>query len=129
MAAFASATVTRYQASLCSPHNALHSPSTYRENRSFHVYVGLAQARPNYRTYVGVCVAPFFFSFGVRCTQYKVHAQCSFAVLAQHMPCMFLVYRKSQMYRPCGASLRSPQLLLLLVLMQGHRWGRASRAG
>ena len=45
-----------------------------------------------YRTYVGVCVTPFFFFFGVRCTQYKVHAQCSFAALAPHMPCMLLVY-------------------------------------
>ena len=44
-----------------------------------------------YRTYVGVCVTPFFFFFGVRCAQYKVHAQCSFAVLAPHMPCMLLV--------------------------------------
>ena len=34
-----------------------------------------------YRTYVGVCVTPFFFFFGVRCAQYKVHAQCSFAAL------------------------------------------------
>ena len=44
-----------------------------------------------YRTYVGVCVTPFFFFFGVRCAQYKVHAQCSFAALAPHMPCMLLV--------------------------------------
>ena len=45
-----------------------------------------------YRTYVGVCVTPLFFFFGVRCAQYKVHAQCSFAALAPHMPCMLLVY-------------------------------------
>ena len=45
-----------------------------------------------YRTYVGVCVTPFFFFFGVRCAQYKVHAQCSFAALAPHMPCMLLVH-------------------------------------
>ena len=44
-----------------------------------------------YRTYVGVCVTPFLFFFGVRCAQYKVHAQCSFAALAPHMPCMLLV--------------------------------------
>ena len=44
-----------------------------------------------YRTYVGVCVTPLFFFFGVRCAQYKVHAQCSFAALAPHMPCMLLV--------------------------------------
>ena len=44
-----------------------------------------------YRTYVGVCVTPFFFFFGVRCAQYKVHAQCSFAALAPLMPCMLLV--------------------------------------
>ena len=44
-----------------------------------------------YRTYVGDCVAPFFFFYGVRCAQYKVHAQCSFAALAPHMPCMLLV--------------------------------------
>ena len=48
-----------------------------------------------YRTYVGVCVTPFFFFFGVRCAQYKVHAQCSFAALAPHMPCMLLVIHKS----------------------------------
>ena len=57
------AAVTRYQASLRSPHNALHSPSYY-----YYYY---------YRTYVGVCVTLFFFFFGVRCaayTQYKVHA-------------------------------------------------------
>ena len=34
----------------------------------------------------------FFFFFGVRCAQYKVHAQCSFAALAPHMPCMLLVF-------------------------------------
>ena len=45
-----------------------------------------------YRTYVGVCVTPFFFFFGVRCAQYKVHAQCSFAALAPLMPCMLLVF-------------------------------------
>ena len=45
-----------------------------------------------YRTYVGDCMAPFFFFYGVRCAQYKVHAQCSFAALAPHMPCMLLVY-------------------------------------
>ena len=39
----------------------------------------------------GVCVTPFFFFFGVRCAQYKVHARCSFAALAPHMPCMLLV--------------------------------------
>ena len=50
----------------------------------FHIY------NYYYRTYVGVCVTPFFF-FGVRCAQYKVHAQCSFAALAPHMPCMLLV--------------------------------------
>ena len=44
-----------------------------------------------YRTYVGVCVTPFFLFFSVRCAQYKVHAQCSFAALAPHMPCMLLV--------------------------------------
>ena len=44
-----------------------------------------------YGMYVGVCVTPFFFFFGVRCAQYKVHAQCSFAALAPHMPCMLLV--------------------------------------
>ena len=44
-----------------------------------------------YRTYVRVCVTHFFFFFGVRCAQYKVHAQCSFAALAPHMPCMLLV--------------------------------------
>ena len=44
-----------------------------------------------YRTYVGDCVAPFFFFYSVRCAQYKVHAQCSFAALAPHMPCMLLV--------------------------------------
>ena len=33
----------------------------------------------------GLCDPPFFF-FGVRCAQYKVHAQCSFAALAPHMP-------------------------------------------
>ena len=49
----------------------------------FNIYV--------YGTYVGVCVTPFFFSFGVHCAQYKVHAQCSFAALAPHMPCMLLV--------------------------------------
>ena len=38
----------------------------------------------------GLCDPPFFF-FGVRCAQYKVHAQCSFAALAPHMPCMLLV--------------------------------------
>ena len=51
-----------------------------------------------YRTYVGVCVTPFFFFFGVRCAQYKVHAQCSFAALAPHMPCMLLVYMYVRMY-------------------------------
>ena len=45
-----------------------------------------------YRTYVGVCVTSPFFSFGVRCAQYKVHAQCSFTALAPHMPCMLLVH-------------------------------------
>ena len=44
-----------------------------------------------YRTYVGVCVTPPFFFFGVRCAQYKVHAPSSFAALAPHMPCMLLV--------------------------------------
>ena len=39
----------------------------------------------------GLCDPPFFF-FGVRCAQYKVHAQCSFVALAPHMPCMLLVY-------------------------------------
>ena len=36
-------------------------------------------------------MTPLFFFFGVRCAQYKVHAQCSFAALAPHMPCMLLV--------------------------------------
>ena len=49
-----------------------------------------------YRTYVGVCVTPFFFFFGVRCAQYKVHAQCSFAALAPCMPCMLLVIHISK---------------------------------
>ena len=40
----------------------------------------------------GLCDPPFFF-FGVRCAQYKVHAQCSFAALAPHMPCMLLVLK------------------------------------
>ena len=101
MAASASAaTVTRYQASLRSPHNALHSPSmeVLLGERSephmgdtsgiFHILLLLYIY---YRTYVGVCVTPFFFFFGVRCAQYKVHAQCSFAALAPHMPCMLLV--------------------------------------
>ena len=55
-----------------------------------------------YRTYVGVCVTPLFFFFGVRCAQYKVHAQCSFAALAPHMPCMLLVisiYQSKQQSR------------------------------
>ena len=39
----------------------------------------------------GLC-GPLFFFYGVRCAQYKVHAQCSFAALAPHMPCMLLVY-------------------------------------
>ena len=49
------AAVTRYQASLRSPHNALHSPSILL---LLYIY---------YRTYVGVCVTPFFFFIGVRC--------------------------------------------------------------
>ena len=40
----------------------------------------------------GLCGSLFFF-YGVRCAQYKVHAQCSFAALAPHMPCMLLVGR------------------------------------
>ena len=60
-----------------------------------------------YRTYVGVCVTPFFFFFGVRCAQYKVHAQCSFAALAPHMPCMLLVINTSvDAGASLGASLR-----------------------
>ena len=56
----------------------------------------------------GLC-GPLFFFYGVRCAQYKVHAQCSFAALAPHMPCMLLViYEKSQMYRPCGARFARP---------------------
>ena len=55
-----------------------------------HPYIEIATAISDYRMYVGVCVTPFFF-FGVRCVQYKVHAQCSFAALAPHMPCMLLV--------------------------------------
>ena len=56
-----------------------------------HPYIEIATAISDYyRTYVGVCVTPFFFFFGVRCAQYKVHAQCSFAALAPHMPCMLL---------------------------------------
>ena len=38
----------------------------------------------------GLC-DPFFFFFGMRCAQYKVHALCSFAALAPHMPCMLPV--------------------------------------
>ena len=44
-------------------------------------------------------MTPFFFFFGVRCAQYKVHAQCSFAALAPHMPCMLLVYILSYVRR------------------------------
>ena len=58
---------------------------------SVHPYIGSTTVLPDYRTYVGDCVAPFFFFYGVRCAQYKVHAQCSFAALAPHMPCMLLV--------------------------------------
>ena len=55
----------------------------------FHIYIIIVRTS-------GVCVAPFFFFFGVRCAQYKVHAQCSFAALAPHMPCMLLVQQFSQ---------------------------------
>ena len=43
----------------------------------------------------GLC-DPLFFFFGMRCAQYKVHAQCSFAALAPHMPCMLLVEYSSK---------------------------------
>ena len=55
-----------------------------------------------YISYVrrGLC-DPLFFFFGVRCAQYKVHAQCSFAALAPHMPCMLLVNFGSRSIRGC----------------------------
>ena len=56
-----------------------------------HPYIEIAVCYRNL-SYVrrGLCGPPFFF-YGVRCAQYKVHAQCSFAALAPHMPCMLLV--------------------------------------
>ena len=57
----------------------------------FHILLLLSYVRR------GLCDPPFFF-FDVRCAQYKVHAQCSFAALAPHMPCMLLVCMYVCMY-------------------------------
>ena len=53
----------------------------------FHILLLLSYVRR------GLC-DPLFFFFSVHCAQYKVHAQCSFAALAPHMPCMLLVFNQ-----------------------------------
>ena len=70
----------------------------------FFVYNWASEASPTWAIHLGFFIYyillsyvrrglcdPLFFFFGVRCAQYKVHAQCSFAALAPHMPCMLLV--------------------------------------
>ena len=58
---------------------------TWMVHMRFFIYYILSYVR------WGLCDPPFFFFFGMRCAQYKVHAQCSFTALAPHMPCMLLV--------------------------------------